>query len=320
MPNLDDALLRELIDLSYDHACTRPVGDLVEVDGVIAAIDILAEPERATRWQTRLGVPLRERLIARASKSAVTMEQWLHPTVVAGLRARLSKPAPIPRAWIDEMVANERVRDAVRQMLSESLSSFIAKASATLSENKAAGSGGIRGALGWGARAAGSVLGGIGEEIQSRLQERGKDFVDGAVSNVQARIAERLKSDDTAKAIGKRRLAAFEKFLKTTEAEASKRAAKTPWADVDATAPLFAHHNLARAEVREALRAELTAVLDDLSKETLGSLLDELGLRAHLRAALHHHALPGLRDLAQTEAFEAWWVRAHATVSPAAAS
>lgn len=312
MPDLHDDLLHEFIDLGFDHVCSQPVSRLIDPARVMTAIDTLAEPERAARWHTRLWAPMRTRLLERASKSAVTMERWFPPDAVVKLRERLGEPAPIPRAWIDEMVANERVRDAVRAMLSESLSTFIQKASATLTENKAAGSGGIRGALGWGARAAGSVLGGIGEEIQTRLQDRVKDFVDGAVANVQSRIAERLRSDETARAIGQRRLKAFEKFLKTTEAEASKRASKTPWADIDAVTPRAVQHNLARPEVREAVRAEIDAVLAELASETVGSLLDEAGLRGLLRESLHHHAMPGLREFVRAPSFEAWWERAHA--------
>lgn len=310
MPELHDDQLRALLDLGFDHACGRPLSQLIDTGRVLAALDTITEPERAARWHTRLWAPLRTRVLDRASKSAVAMGQWLPPDAVVVLRERLGRPAPIPRAWIDEMVANERVRDAVRAMLSESLSTFIQKASTTLSENKAAGSGGIRGALGWGARAAGSVLGGIGEEIQMRLQDRVKDFVDGAVSNVQTRIAERLRSEETARAIGQRRLKAFEKFLKTTEAEATRGAAKTPWAEIDAVTPRLAHHNLARAEVRDAVRAEFDAVLAELSSETLGSLLDDLGLRDQARDALHAHALPGLRELVRTPGFEAWWAQA----------
>ncbi len=312
MPDLDDALLRELIDLTYDHACGRPLVDLVDPARVLAALDALAEPERAARWQRRLWTPLRERLIDRASKSSVTLGEWLPPGAADKLRARLGRPAHIPRAWIDEVVANERVRDAVRAMLSEALNGFVQKAAATLGDKGGGGggAGGLRGAIGWGARAAGSMLGGLGEEIQARLQDRVKDFIDGAVANAQSRIAERLRSEDTARELGRRRLRAFEKLLKTTEAEAVKGASKTPWAELDETSPHFVGHNLARAEVREALRAELEAALAELSNETLGSLLDEAGLRELVREALHHHALPGLRDLVRAPGFEAWWARA----------
>jgi hypothetical protein len=313
MPALDDVLLRELLDLSFNHACERPFGDLVDVDRVMAAMDIVAEPERMTRWQKRVLFPLRERILARAAESKVLVEHWFAPQTLAKLRLELAKPSPIPRAWIDEMVGDEKIREAVRSMLNEALTSFVQKASATLTDNKSAGSGGLRGAIGWGARAAGSVLGGIGEEVQQRLQDRVRDHVDGAVANVQTRIAERLKSDETTKAIGKRKVAAFEKFLKKTEAEVTKNASKFPWHEIDENAPWMVQHNLARPELREAIRAEFTSVLTELSQDTLGKVLDDLGLREAVREALFFHGVSGLRDLVRTPAFEAWWARANAT-------
>lgn len=310
MPHLDDALLLELIDLTFDHACGRPLREFVDVSKALPALDAVAEPERAARWQRRVVVPLRERLLARAAKSGVPLGRWLPDDVTAALRERLGRPRPIPQKWVDEVVANERVREAVRAMLSEALTSFVQKASAALTDNKSAGQGGIRGAFGWGAKAAGSLIGSIGDEVQQRLQERVRDYVDIAVGNVQQRIAERLRSEDTAKAIGKRRLALFEKALKTTEAEAVKGADKVQWADLDARGPRVAAHNLARAEVREAIAAELEAVLAEVGGDTLGAALDDLGLRDLARESVRTTALPGLRDLARTERFEAWWARA----------
>ncbi len=312
MPHLDDTLLTELIDLAFDHACARPVADFVDLEQVLPTLDALTEPARAARWQARLVVPMRARLLERASKSAVTLGAWLPADITEALRGRLGQPRPIPRAWIDELVGSERVREAVRAMLSESLTSFVQKASSALSDNKAAGSGGLRGALGWGAKAAGAVIGGIGEEVQQRLQDRVRDYVDVAVGTVQSRIAERLRSEETAKAIGRRRLKVFEKALATTEAEATKNAAKAPWAELDADGPRVVAHNLARAEVREAIRAEAEAALKELSGDTLGAVLDDLGLKDAARAHAHRVALPGLRDMAASPAFGDWWARATA--------
>lgn len=317
MPHLDDALLLELLDLGFDHACQRPLRDYLDVARALPALDAVTEPARAARWQRRVLVPLRDRLLARAGASAVPLGRWLPDDLTAALRERLGRPRAIPQKWVDEMVRNERVREAVRAMLSEALTSFVQKASAALTENKSAGQGGLRGAFGWGAKAAGSLIGSIGDEVQQRLQERVRDFVDIAVGNVQSRIAERLRSDDTARAIGKRRLALFEKALATTEAEAARGAADVRWAEVDARGPQVVAHNLARAEVREAITAELTAVLAEVGGDTLGAALDDLGLRELARATVRDTGLPGLRDLVRTPGFEAWWTRAVTAAAPA---
>lgn len=311
----DDAETRALLDLFFDHLCAQPVTAFLDADRLLAALDAVTEPERAVRWQERYLRPMRVRWIETAAKSEVLLGAWLPDDVTARLRELLGKPAPLPRKWIDEFVANERVRDAVRTMMFDALTNFVQKASATLQDvgrdkDKDKSAGGLRGALGWGARAAGSVagsvLGNIGEEIQSRLQDRVRDFVDGAVAGIQTKIADRLKSEETAKAIGKRRVKAFEKFLATTESEASRQALKTPWTEIDAMVPKVIAHNMARDAVRAAVRTEVAEAMKSLANETVGSWLDDAGLREIARAALHQHLGPVVRSFAATEGFAAW--------------
>jgi len=317
MPPLDDATLLELIDLTFDHACQRPFREFVDVSQVLPTLDALAEPGRLARWQRRWLVPLRERILARARESPVRLGRWFPDEVTAALRERLGRPCPIPPSWIDEVVGSERVREAVRAMLSEALTSFVHRASSALVENKSVGRGGLRGAFGWGAKAAGTLLGTLGDEVQQRSQERVRDYVDIAVGNVQARIAERLRSEETAKAIGRRRLALFEKALATSEAEAARSADKVRWADLDGDIPRIVAHNFARAELREAIVAECEAVLAALGDDTLGAVLDDLGLREVARTSLRTVALPTLKVLVCSPRFETWWARVCAVPSGA---
>jgi hypothetical protein len=70
-------------------------------------------------------------------------------------------------------------------------------------------------------------------------------------------------------------------------------------------------HNIARKEIRDTIREEVTAVLGDLSKESIGDLLDRFGARTLARQALHHHGLPVARSLVATPEFAAWWAATH---------
>ena len=108
MPDLHDDLLRELLDLGFDHACERPVSQLIDAERVLAALDAVTDPERSAKWHARLLKPMRARLLDRASKSAVTMGQWLPADAVETLRARPTRaprgcrPSPrpcSPSAW-----------------------------------------------------------------------------------------------------------------------------------------------------------------------------------------------------------------------------
>lgn len=273
-----DADLLALLDDSFERLCAQPVGAFLDPEGALATLDLLGDPERVAGFNERVMVPLRDRLLDRAAKSDVKLRDWLPDEAAARIVERAGRPRPLPPKMVDELVASERVRDGVKATLTESLTSFVQKASAG-GGAAAVGGGMLRGALSFGAKAAGKMLGGVGEEIQRQLMDRVGDFVDGAMSNVQQRIAERLKSEETSRALGKRWGAGVAKALEGTEANGAKRLRRVAWAEIDAMAPAVVAHNAQRAALRATLAEELVAVGADLAGETVGSLLDAAGLR-----------------------------------------
>lgn len=128
---------------------------------------------------------------------------------------------------------------------------------------------------------------------------------------LQGKIAERLTSEETAKALGARRKKFVQALLKKTEADAAKSVKKAPHDKLDPLLPKILAHNLARPEVREALVGELHEVRKDLSGNTLGELLELAGLRDFARETLHIQALPVTRSLVQSAVFEAFWTSLH---------
>jgi len=310
---LDDAALAKLIDIGFDFLCTRRVDELVDPSRVLAVIDDTHTEPRAAEFHRRLTVPLRERLLERAKNSTVLLGAWLPPEAKDRIAELLGRPAPIPQHMIDEAVSSEAVRDQIREALRDTISNFIKNAGA----GGAAGGGGgaLRGAFGIGARAFGAagkaVLGGLGDELQKQMQDRVKEFVDGAVEGVQDRIAKKLSDPKTAEELGKRRRAAFLKMLDRSEAEAAKLVARGPHAEIDALVPSIVVHNVKRQELRDVIKAEVTAVVTELSKDTIGTLLDQAGARELARKALHAQLLPLTREVVGTPEFKAWWDSHH---------
>jgi hypothetical protein len=302
---VDDAALTQFLDLAFDFACTRPVGDFIDAGRVIAAIDAASTPPRIARVIERFLAPARTRLLERARKSELTLSVWMPEATRDAIASFLGLPAPIPQEMIDELVASERVRESVRATLDETLKSVIQKAfSATPGGN------GLRGVIGLGARAAGAasrgLFGGLGGELQRQLEDRVRDMVDFGVQLMQTRIAQRMASEDTARSLGKRRRRAFLDLLKRRESEAARFLDRAPHALLDGLWPILVPHNLARPEFRAALVAEVEAVLTELSTQSVGALLDELGLKDHVRAGLHAHGLPLARAFVATPGFAAW--------------
>jgi hypothetical protein len=284
---VDDAALTQFLDAAFAFACQRRVAEFVDVDRLLAAVDVAAEPSRLARLVARFVAPARGRVHDRLRGSSLPLGVWLPDPVRDGIATMLGLPAPIPRALVDKVVADEHVRDSARAMLQEALSSFIHKAFAVTPGGR-----GLRGMIGIGARAAGGLFGGIGDQIQRQLEERVRDFVDGGVLLLQQRVAQKLTSEDTARLLGKRRRAAFLGLLKEPESQVARFTRRVPWEALDAMLPSVIAHNLGRAELRAALRDEVAAVVRELSAQTIGELLDDLGLRAAAAEAVRAHGLP----------------------------
>jgi len=296
---VDDAAITALLDAAFAFGCTRRVSEFVDVDRLLAAIDSAAAPSRVARLVSRFVAPGRVRVLDRLRASTLPLGVWLPDPVRDAMAAMLGHPAPIPRALVDKVVADEHVRDSARAMLQEALSSFIHKAFSVTPGGR-----GLRGVIGLGARAAGGLFGGIGEEIQRQLEERVRDFVDGGVAMLQKRVAQQLTSADTARLLGKRRRAMFLELLGQPESLLPKLVKKTPWDALDAMVPALVAHNLARAELRAAVREELAAVVAELSTQTIGELVDELGLRAALAESVRAHGVPLVREFMKSAEFE----------------
>ncbi|MBL8603388.1 MAG: hypothetical protein JNK72_15795 [Myxococcales bacterium] len=295
---LTDEALALVLREAFAAVCETPIEALVVLDDLMLALDTLAAPERVSRWNDRVWNPLRNRLVERASVSEVRLGDWAPEGVIAWSRKRAAAPLHLPRRHVEAAVGSEKMREATRQMVVDALTSFVQKATSVVGERAPSqGGGGLFGALRQGAKTAGSVLGGLTEGFQQQLLERVRDQADGLVAMIQQKIVERVTSDETAKQLGKRRAALFEKLIETTEKQAVVNVLKAPWSDIDQATPLVLAHNLARAPLRAVIREETLAVLKALEGETVGSLLRDAGLDALAEAHWVRLGMPVARAL-----------------------
>jgi hypothetical protein len=297
---VDDESLARWLDALFDFVCEQRLAAFVDVDRLIAGLDAAATEPRITAWLQRMGGPIRTRVLDRLRASKLPLSEWLPEPARDAIAQLLALPAPIPRALVDQVVADEHVRQNAHAMLLEELSSFIQKAFAATPGGR-----GLRGIVNLGARAAGGILGGLGDELQRSLEARTREFVDGRIVVIQQRIAQRLASKETAQMLGQRRRDLFLALGKRTEADVAKVAERVPWPALEALLPSVIAHNVAREPVRAALRDEVTALATELSKETIGELLDQAGLRELVRAGVRAHGLPLARAFVTSQAFAA---------------
>jgi hypothetical protein len=280
----DDARLHR----AFDHLISLRARDVVDVDDVMAWVDRCTTKERVAWAQRLFATPIRQRVQARMRLSETPLGAFLPTESAERIAAIVARPEPVPERLVDDVVRSEKIRDEVRSTLSETLTGFVKKGLGDRDGEGVKGPGaGLRSAIGLGARAiAGAgkgLLGNIGEEVQQQLQGRVRDFVDGSVGAVQERIAKKLRSPETAEALGRHRRALFEDLLTRKEREAAE--VKVPWDDLEALVPAIVEHALRRPEIRDTIAAEVRRGVDVLSEKTLREVLDELDLRDEARAS-----------------------------------
>lgn len=271
---MDDVALAAFLDRAFEFVCTRPLGDFVDVDRVMAGVDAALTPPRVSGFVARFIAPARERLLAGARTSEALLGTWIPEPTRDAIATLLGAPMQIPPEMIEEFVTSDEVRDSVRAMLQESFTSMLAKA--------------MKSPLAWGAGAAVGLFGGMTDRLGERLGQ----FMDLGVGIVQRRIAEKLADPATAKALGKRRRRGFLRLLKRKEREAVAWIDRIPHAAIDALTPSLIAHNLARPEIRAVLRAEIEHALRELTRQPIGALLEEYGVKEILREGVKTRGVP----------------------------
>lgn len=300
---MSDTPLDPRVDRVFERLCALPAPGLFTSPEVLALLDLLSKPEHLTALHTTFVLPSRTRWLARAATSEIPLSAWLPEETARALSARLGRPVRLPHTLVSRAIANDKVREAVRATLSDAITTFVERASTALgagpdrsSGHSPSGGGMLRGALSLGARAASKALGSLGEELQQQLMDRARDSLDGIASTAQSRIVDRIVSDDTATALGKRRQSLFDSTLKRTESAATRWLRDSPSDHLDTVLAKIISHNAARPELRAALTDELAALATDLRDDTLGSLFDRLGARPLARQWFHRVVGPAIAE------------------------
>lgn len=288
LDNSPDARLHR----AFDHLISQRASDVVDVADIMAWIGRVTTKDRIAWGQKLFGTPIRKRVIERLAASDARLSVWFLPEDVEAIGELLGRPFPIPERLVDDMVRSEKVRDEVRNTLQETLSGFLKKGlgdkeNAPEKGDRSDKSAGLRGAFGLGARAlAGAgkgLLGNIGEEVQQQLQGRVRDFVDGSVEAIQERIAKKLRSKETAEALGRHRRKVFLDLLERKERDVVDSG--VPHDDIETLVPRVVEHIMKRPELLALIEEEIKRTVEILSEKTLREWLDELDLRDEARAS-----------------------------------
>ena len=151
------------------------------------------------------------------------------------------------------------------------------------------------------------VVGMVGGEVERQMERKVGEFVDGAVGSVLRRIAEYLAEPDNLESFGQMRVAGARILLDTPTSDGAAVLGKL---DRDQVVAAIAEYLRALPEAEITGRWIQHVVADEVaSAGTLGEYLE----RGNLLEPIRDWAIPELakriRALAESDAFEAWFVK-----------
>jgi hypothetical protein len=297
----DQGFGRELAALVVAAALDRPLAAYVEVSA-LTPIVVEAVGERTTarlqqRHQERAWTLLREHAAATDDALGELVPERAREGLRDVIDRWLADPS-LPRArWADGAIDPVIVRKLVAPALQQTLQAFARKLPFVGGGAASGGAmlGGLAGALGRHAGALAdvgrSVMGGIGKEMEAKLQQLAKDFSESAVTELRDAMIERLRTHEGRSltiALADRVLEALW-TAKITElmddADALRRA------ELLELVPVTLAHVAAHPHVRAAAEAQVAAVLALEGQLTLRDHLREAGVEPAVVAELERQAL-----------------------------
>lgn len=279
-----------LVELVLDHVMQLKPDDLIDPDEVVALI--VAVPGSAVDDAVgRHAAAGRARLKAQFATSGDRPMDLMDDHTRAKLVKILSEAPPPRAAWAKDAVDPALVRQLVAPVLQDMLLSFTKKLplpglAAGAGASAHGSSGGLLGGLAGRVKArvetqaeklvdaSRNLLGGLGEEMERRVQGVARDFSHGATSELKSAFEARLSSPEGRDLSKRIQAQALETVMKTKLAELWRDTDRMPLAEVDALAGAIWDHSRERKQLVDFVRAEVKGLLAIDGQRTIGELLE----------------------------------------------
>ncbi|HKU38815.1 MAG TPA: hypothetical protein VJR89_11730, partial [Polyangiales bacterium] len=151
-----------------------------------------------------------------------------------------------------------------------------------------------------------SAIGGLGAEVERRLQTAARDFSDGAAHAFRSALHERLHSDEGRELLGQLLSGLVDHVLRTELAALQLDVDVLPMAELLDLAPDVIAHAAASPFVAERVRGELEAWLVASGEQSLAELCAEHAALEPARALLLAHVETALEGVVGAPAFLDW--------------
>jgi hypothetical protein len=321
----ESALRDEGVGLIVDHVLGQKLRDLVDLEGSRAIVVRALTPENLARivglhvkpgWRRyaehvqgsgeTLGAfvpePSREKIRRIVGKSKLPRGKWAQGIVDPVLMRRLFAPV-----WAN-LLLNFAKRLPVPGMGGASGAASAAGGAV------GRGVGGIAGRLTRSVQeraeklvdAGRTVMGGLGAEVEKRLQAAAREFSDGAADMWREALQDRLKSAEGRELVAQITGQVVDHLMMTKLSDLHEDAARLPIEDMIDLVPGIVGHSAPRAFVQEIVSGELAAFLAVEGDRTLSELLGEMGILEEVRAATVTQIGRIARGLFASPAFGSW--------------
>ena len=311
---LQGAALDALVVLVVDHLMDQPVASLVQPDQaaaqVVRALDGATRGDEAEAW-------LRERITdLRGQVPDGKLGDRVPDEVAAPLRDVLARPFQPDRELVGRLMDHAAMRGLIKDVMRSSLTGFVDKVK-TLQQavpqsvkQRGGSSLGRLKALSQGVRAVSEgVVSQVGREFEQRMSSKVGEFVDEALAQSMAQVADHVCDPRNAAKWG-----AYRAYLLDTTLDLDNRqlVAEVDKLDPDHLVAVGAAMGraLARREgFQDEVAAAIRAALEAAGERSLRDFLAETGLdadEADWRAELEAQIAAQARVVVATPAFRAW--------------
>ncbi|HEX3594748.1 MAG TPA: hypothetical protein VHU80_06590 [Polyangiaceae bacterium] len=311
--------------MTVDHALERRLDDFVDFDAGRAIVVRALTKENLGRIFTRhvkLGF---ERYTEQVSESSDTLGHLVPDEARVRIR-RILTESPVPRAaWARKMVDPALLRKLFAPVWANLFTSFAKRLPIPgLSAVTAAAGGGSSGP---GAGIAGrlsrsvqeraeklvdrgrSAMGGLGAEVEKRVQAAAREFSDGAAEIWREALQARLKSREGKEILGQITEQAFEHLMAAKLVELHEDARHAKVDEILAASAEIVGHSVTTSFIERTIDVEVAAFVAAEGERSMREVLEELGALKDVRSVAIKQVSAIARDLFGGPAFADWLTR-----------
>jgi hypothetical protein len=318
----DQSPLRdEGVTLAIDHLLSSKLKDVVELGEVANLVLLGLTTENMARTIERHVKPGWKRYSERAAKAHEPVQSLVPPVARDKIKALVVETKPPRAAWAEDIVDQALLRRLLAPVWVNVLVQFGKRVLGGTGESGGSATGrvaaGIAGRLGRSVQeraerlvdAGRSVMGGLGAEVERRVQASAKDFSEGAASAFKDALRDRLASEEGRELVAAIGGGVVDHVMRTHLSAFQVDASAFPVDTILDTVPHIVPHAVAGAFVKDIVFAEVSSFIALEGDRSLKDLLSEAGLHDEARALMIRRGSSIVQGLVASEAFAGWLER-----------